>query len=66
MKEFELKEPIQMKMEQFECPACKKKIYVNVEDVGDEVLDCPFCDVSGIKNTRLFEVEIKKIFEKEE
>ncbi len=66
MKEIELEKPIKMKMEQFECPACDKKIYMNAEDFKDEVLDCPFCDVSGIKNTRLFEVEIKKIFEKEE
>lgn len=65
MKELELKETIEMKVEQFECPGCKKKIYVNVEDVEDKVLDCPFCNVQGIKNIRLFEIDIKKIFEKE-
>ena len=66
MKEFELEKPIQMNMEQFGCQACEKKIYMNAEDFKDEVLDCPFCDVSGIKNTRLVEIDIKKIFEKEE
>lgn len=64
MREFELEEPIEMKVEQFECPSCKKKIYVNVEDIKDEILDCPFCNVQGIKNIRLFEIEINKIFEK--
>ena len=65
MKEIELKEPIQMEVEQFECPGCKKKIYINVEDVKEEVLDCGFCNVHGIKNIRLFKIEVKKIFEKE-
>lgn len=66
MKEFVMEEPIQIKLEQFECPACRKKIYLNEEDFDNETLDCPFCDVSGIKNIRLFEIEIQKIFEKEE
>ena len=65
MGELELKEPIEMIVEQFECPSCKKKIYVNVEDVKDEVLDCPFCSVAGIKNVRLFRIEVQKIFEKD-
>jgi len=67
MKEIVMKEPIQMKLEQFECPACRKKIYINIEDIDDkEILDCPFCDVCGIVNIRLFEIEVQKIFEKEE
>jgi len=65
MKEFKLEKPIEIKLEQFECQACKKKIYVNEEDFNEaKILDCPFCDVQNINNTRLFEVEIKKIFEK--
>lgn len=66
MKEIQLEKPIEMKAEQFECPACKKKIYVNEEDIKGDVLDCPFCNVSEIKNIRLFELTIQKIFEKEE
>jgi len=67
MKELALEKPVSIKLEQFECPACKRKIYVNTEDIDkkSESLDCPFCDVKGIKNIRLFEAEIQKIFEKE-
>lgn len=66
MKELELREQISIRLVQFECPACSKKIYVNAEDVKEsDVLDCPFCDVKGIDTTRVFDVEIKKIFVKE-
>ena len=27
--------------------------------------DCPFCNVAGVKNVRIFELNIKKIFEKD-
>lgn len=65
MKELELKEPISIMQEQFECPSCKKKIYVNAEDINEESLDCPFCNVHGIVNIRLFDIDIKKISEKD-
>ena len=65
MEELKLKEPIKMKVEQFQCPSCGKKFYVNEEDFDkDKVLDCPFCQVMGVKNIRQFEIVINKIFQK--
>ena len=66
MEELKLKKPIEIVLEQFECPGCKKKVYVNKEDVKeiDKDLDCPFCNVHGLENVRTFEVVINKIFEK--
>jgi len=64
MKELKMKEPIKIELEQFECPVCKKKIYINKEDITEEV-GCAFCDIPNIKNTRLFRIEIHEIFEKE-
>lgn len=65
MKEIEIKETIEMKAIQYQCPGCKKKFYINKEDADEliESLDCPFCDVHGVEEIRLFEIEIKKIFE---
>ena len=66
MKELELKEPIKMSLVQYVCPGCDKKFYINKDDVDlftDITVDCPMCDVAGIMDVRLFEVEIKKIFE---
>jgi len=65
MKELKLNNPLKAFAEQFECPNCKKKTYINQEDFDSaKVLDCPFCNVHGIKNVRTFEVVINKIFEK--
>jgi len=33
MKEMNLKKSFELSLTQFECLACKKKIYVNIEDV---------------------------------
>ena len=67
MKEIELKESMEMKLVQYECPGCKKKFYVNDDDIKeletDIVIDCPFCDIAGIPEVRNFEIEVKKIFE---
>lgn len=60
-----LEHPIELTLEQFECPGCKKKFYINKVDVEmDKELDCPFCNVHGIKNTRSFKLMIHEIFEK--
>lgn len=63
MKELELKKPINITLKQFECSACPKKIYVNKEDINENILDCPFCNVHGLEHVRSFEVVINKIFE---
>ena len=68
MEELKLKEPIPMNVEQFQCPSCEKKFYVNNADVDeleeDKILDCPFCEVMGVESIRLFEASITKIFQK--
>ena len=70
MKELELKKPIKMKLVQYQCPGCERKFYVNEDDVksltSEDVVDCPFCDIAGIPEARIFEIEVQKIFEKEE
>jgi len=69
MEELKIKEPTQMTAEQFQCPSCGKKFYINTEDFKelekDEVLDCPFCEVMDVKNIRQFELSITKIFVKD-
>lgn len=67
MKELKIDKPIEMKAVQYQCSGCDKKFYVNKEDVDEltESLDCPFCDIQGIPDIRLFEIEIKRIFEKD-
>jgi len=71
MKELKLENPIEMELVQFECPGCldnmgnPKKTYINKEDFNpDETLDCPFCNIHGIKHVRTFEIVIHKVFEK--
>lgn len=61
-----LENPIELTLEQYECPSCKIKVYVNKEDVKeiDKELDCSFCNVHGLKNTRVFKLMINEIFEK--
>jgi len=65
---MKLKETIKMNLEQYECPGCKRKFYVNEEDIIEfndrEMIDCPFCDIAGVPNTRLFKIEVHEIFEK--
>lgn len=67
MQELKIKIEGPMFLEQFQCPGCEKKFYINKDDVDEltDELDCPFCDIKGMNNIRLFEVEIKKIFEKD-
>ena len=65
MKELKIEEPIEMSLVQYECPGCKKKFYINEEDVEESIeeIDCPFCDIAGIPSIRLFKVSVNKIFE---
>lgn len=69
MKELKLEEPVNMKLEQYQCPGCRLKFYLSVEDVkeldADTVLDCPSCDIMGMKHVRSFEIAIHKIFEED-
>ena len=58
-----LKEPIKIKLEQYECDDCKKKFYINTEDKTKGVIFmCPFCMGNGkTKNIRIFDVIINGI-----
>ena len=58
----QLKEPIEIKLEQYECESCKKKSYVNSEDKTERKFFCPFC-MEEAKNLRIFNVTIKGIGE---
>jgi len=65
MKELEIQNPIDMKQEQFECPVCEIKFYLNEEDIKDtQAVGCCFCDIPEISGKRVFEIQINKIFEK--
>ena len=64
MKELKLEGPIYMELEQFECPVCEKKIYINGDDMTEEI-GCAFCDIPKTINTRVFDIAVNKIFEKE-
>ena len=57
-----LKEPIEIKLEQYECESCKKKTYINSEDKLGNFVHCPFCKAEA-KNIRIFDVKIKGIGE---
>ena len=63
MKIKKLKEPIELKLEQYECELCHKKCYINTEDKKGR-LKCPFCN-EDTKNIRIFEINIKGIGEYE-
>ena len=56
----ELKDPIEIKLEQYECEVCKKKFYINVEDKVHSLLPCPFCGGEA-KNVRIFDIKINGI-----
>ena len=59
-----LEQPIPLTLEQFECQDCKKKFYVNVEDVQEnKEFVCPFC-AAKTQNIRQFDVEILAILQK--
>ncbi len=58
----QLKEPIEIKLEQYECESCKKKSYVNSEDKTERKFFCPFC-MEEAKNLRIFDVKINGIGE---
>ena len=58
----ELKELIEIKLEQYECEACKKKFYINSEDKIGNFMFCPFCKAEA-KNIRIFDINIKGIGE---
>jgi len=62
MKIKQLKKPINIKMEQYECESCKKKIYINQEDKVSESFSCPFCHGES-KNIRIFSIQINGIGE---
>ena len=57
-----LKEPVAIKMEQYECEECGKKFYMNTEDKYKDYYSCPFCG-SKAKNVRIFDIDIKAIGE---
>lgn len=70
MKELEMPQgPQPLNLEQFKCPGCDKNFNINKEDFDkfdtDTILDCPFCNVHGVKNIALFEMQMNKIFIKE-
>ena len=58
----QLKEQIEIKLEQYECTSCKKKSYVNSEDKTERKFFCPFC-MEEAKNLRIFDVKINGIGE---
>lgn len=58
----ELKKPIEIKLEQYECEGCGKKFYINSEDKIEGWAFCPFCRRES-KNIRIFDVQIKGIGE---
>ena len=58
----QLKEPIEIKLEQYECEGCKKKSYINSEDKLENFVHCPFCKAEA-KNIRIFDVKIEGIME---
>lgn len=60
----ELKKPIEIKLEQYECEACKKKSYINSEDKSGNFMFCPFCKAEA-KNIRIFDININGIGEYE-
>ena len=65
----QLKKPIEIKLEQYECEDCKLKFYINSEDKTEGVIFmCPFCMGNGkenkkAKNIRIFDIIIKGIGE---
>jgi len=58
----ELKEKIEIKLEQYECEACSKKFYINTDDKKGNFMFCPFCKAEA-KNIRIFNVTIEGIGE---
>lgn len=57
-----LKKPIPLTLEQYECQTCKKKFYINIEDVIEgKKLFCPFCEDNDVQNVREFYVSIEAI-----
>ncbi len=56
-----LEEPVKIKLEQYECEKCGKKLYVNSED-KPRLAVCCFCG-GQTKNIRIFDVEITGIGE---
>ena len=57
-----LSEPVEVKLEQYECVDCEKKFYINTEDKTEDNFACVFCN-GETKNIRIFDVEIKGIGE---
>jgi len=64
MEEHKAQELIHLSLEQYICPECTKKFYINQDDQPDQVLGCPFC-CTDTKNIRKFEVGIKEVIDKE-
>jgi len=57
-----LENPINVKLEQYECEVCGGKLYINTQDKKGEFLHCPICGGEA-KNVRIFEVNILGIGE---
>lgn len=57
-----LKEQIPIKFEQYNCPICLKKTYINLDDKRTDSVKCVFCEQTA-KSSRVFEMEIKGIGE---
>jgi len=58
----QIKKPIQVMLEQYECEACGLKTYINTQDKKGEFLHCVFCGAEA-KNVRSFDTEIRGIEE---
>jgi Zn finger protein HypA/HybF involved in hydrogenase expression len=56
----QLKTPIEVLFDQYECEVCKKKVYINTEDKIRNILPCPFCNGES-KIIRQFQIKIEGI-----
>ena len=59
-----LPQPVEVKLEQYECDKCNKKFYINSEDKTEDDFACVFCK-GETKNIRIFDVKIEGIGEYE-
>ncbi len=57
-----LPQPVEVKLEQYECEKCSKKFYINSEDKVDYSFPCIFCQ-GETKKIRIFDISIKGIGE---
>lgn len=52
-----LQSPIEVVFEQYECPECHKKLYINLDDKKENTVNCLFCG-SKSKSKRQFQISI--------